>query len=409
MAVIMHSFLQSPMGLFARFLVGCLLIWLGTWALPLSSVKESAPNFDRPSENVTSQEAPRYRLTHNHEEDAWMVTPLGGASRQLTNIIPRARQTQIKGGYLDRDEIRVALLACLAEWRLKLSAVERHELLALRLGSGQLFELSDLMADAVSPTQVPPLSGPWNWLIPARLNPTSVDFNRNMLAWRKVLLGQLLAAAKKKGKINFNVADAGGLMVRLPLGPSARARITSSKFGDQGRDAALFLQFLALKRGAELEVDGVFGAGSRLALAKLLEVDQVPASHRQVYLLFLENYFSKATPTLLDPSSQGFKRYQLAWANWVRPLLMDDSFTHQGSLFRLSSQARSRILADNFGSVLKDELIFLQFLANHFGYQIKIDGNFGPHSRKTLQAVYKDQFHRRNLNDYRNLLQTRYR
>ena len=105
-------------------------------------------------------------------------------------------------------------------------------------------------------------------------------------------------------------------------------------------------------------------------------------------------------PGELDPRSPIFERQMRAWRGRVRQTIRKAPVFKDGYHFDSShptisgrrklvvtSIARSRILAGDFGQKRRDILIYLQVLCNFHGEFIKIDGVTGPQTRKSVAAM----------------------
>lgn len=435
----MNEFLASIAGHAVRFVGGCILVLLGWFTLPSGSKPEPDPDYETQppitEAPVSTPEARTYRLGYEQEEGFWMITPLGGDATALTDIIPGPRNLELPRNYLSPSELGNVLLEVLNEWQLDLSKQDRTDLLAIRLDHKPLFNATDLNNKTVSrptkpaPVEIPvekveepvaaaveqPTNGPWMWQLPPQLNPTSPAFAQSMKRWRTRMLPMLKLVSRHQGSANVNVPQADGSKLRVNLSKSVRKTIARADFGNNRKDVALYLQYRALARGASITVDGAFGPGSRQAWRTILLGDGLQKQLVDDYIRFLEAYFGKAAPSVLNPKTETFREQMQKWAAWVRPRLDRNPVTweppFQGFPFKLTitTTARARLMASNFGKDKRDEAIYLQFLANFYGRNTTIDGKIGPATRKQLGEVMAREFRRPgSATAFRQQLQTRY-
>jgi len=105
-------------------------------------------------------------------------------------------------------------------------------------------------------------------------------------------------------------------------------------------------------------------------------------------------------PGELDPRSPIFERQMRAWQNRVRRAIQRAPVFPEGYRFQathptipgrrqlvVTSIARARILAADFGQKRRDILIYLQVLCNFHDVFLKVDGVTGPQTRKSVDAM----------------------
>ena len=213
--------------------------------------------------------------------------------------------------------------------------------------------------------------GLMNPALPTDWDPTSESFSQAMSQWREKVLPLVKAASATAPSFNLNLLEPGEPPLRVTLTGQARRRITASDFGMQTRDAAIYLQFLLVKQGAALTVDGQFGSGSRSEMQRILPSLSGTGENS---VDFFRNYFANAIPPMLVPGTSSFTKAMKAWRQAVL----------EKAPAGLSSEVRSRISAPGFGNSKQDEALYLQVLGNRYGQAVTVDGRFGKQSRRAM-------------------------
>lgn len=412
--------LQTRRGTWLEMAVGTGLLILAIWVWPSPDAKRTInhPVSESTDAGTASVEpsAPtlqqRYRLSWEMSAGHWSIAPLGGGDITQVSAIPGPRGEWRSPGYVSVAELRQLLLQQLRDWQMVPSPTEREQLLRFQLQGEAVFTADMLTAESLRKapsTEVLPHDSATASVtavvgaeppLPNGFNPCDPAFATAMAAWQSQMV-PLLRDIDSKATVEVMMETAVGVKVRLPITPAARRMITSGRFGEDYRHAAIYLQAVACEQGANLTIDGQVGNGTRRALQALLQRLDWRGDLDQ-YDRFLRDYFGRGLPLSLQPGNAAFRREMQAWWQRIVPAIEANTtqvtwqpdYRDKTIQLRLGDVALKRLQKSNFGDRRSDELIYLQFLARSYGAPLVVDGQYGPNTERALGRLMAETYRR---------------